>query len=112
MAPICHTGADSYFKETNPGFTLEGLEELIIDRKVNAIESSYTSSLFAAGINKIGQKMGEEAVELIIESKDHDEEKFLNEAADLVYHFLVLLQMKTPCFKILLKYSKQAKRIN
>ena len=56
--------------------------------------------------------MGEEAVELIIESKDHDEEKFLNEAADLVYHFLVLLQMKTPCFKILLKYSKQAKRIN
>jgi phosphoribosyl-ATP pyrophosphohydrolase/phosphoribosyl-AMP cyclohydrolase len=92
--PVCHTGADTCFNETNPQFTLQTLEETISDRKKNPAESSYTSSLFAKGINKVAQKVGEEAVELVIESKDNNEEKFLNEAADLLYHYLVLLQAK------------------
>ena len=92
--PVCHTGADTCFNETNPAFTLQTLEEIIADRKKNPIESSYTSSLFAKGINKVAQKVGEEAVELVIESKDNNEENFLNEAADLLYHYLVLLQAK------------------
>ena len=92
--PVCHTGADTCFNEKNPGFTLETLEEIIADRKTNPNDSSYTSSLFAKGINKISQKVGEEAVELVIESKDDNPEKFLNEAADLLYHYLVLLQAK------------------
>jgi phosphoribosyl-AMP cyclohydrolase / phosphoribosyl-ATP pyrophosphohydrolase len=92
--PVCHTGADTCFNETNPQFTLQTLEETIADRKKKPVESSYTSSLFAKGINKVAQKVGEEAVELVIESKDNNEEKFLNEAADLLYHYLVLLQAK------------------
>lgn len=92
--PVCHTGADTCFHETNLRFTLEKLEAVIADRRNNPAENSYTSSLFAKGINKIAQKLGEEAVELVIESKDNDEEKFLGEAADLLYHYLVLLQAK------------------
>ena len=92
--PVCHTGADTCFSENNTGFTLEKLESIIEDRKNNPSESSYTSSLFAKGINKVAQKLGEEAVELIIESKDNNKELFLGEAADLLYHYLVLLQMK------------------
>ena len=92
--PVCHTGADTCFNENNAGFTLEKLENIISDRKNNPSESSYTSSLFAKGINKVAQKVGEEAVELIIESKDDNEELFLGEAADLLYHYLVLLQTK------------------
>jgi phosphoribosyl-ATP pyrophosphohydrolase/phosphoribosyl-AMP cyclohydrolase len=92
--PVCHTGADTCFNETNPQFSLQTLEETIADRKKNPSDSSYTSSLFAKGINKVAQKVGEEAVELVIESKDDNEEKFLNEAADLLYHYLVLLQAK------------------
>lgn len=92
--PVCHTGADTCFSEKNTGFTLEKLECIIEDRKNNPSESSYTSSLFAKGINKVAQKLGEEAVELIIESKDNNKELFLGEAADLLYHYLVLLQMK------------------
>lgn len=92
--PVCHTGADTCFNETNPGFSLERLEEVIADRKKNPDEKSYTASLFARGINKIAQKVGEEAVELVIESKDDDKEKFLGEAADLMFHYLVLLQAK------------------
>lgn len=92
--PVCHTGADTCFNESNSSFSLEKLETVIADRKNNPSESSYTSSLFAGGINKIAQKVGEEAVELVIESKDQNDEKFLNEAADLLYHFLVLLQAK------------------
>ena len=92
--PVCHTGADTCFNETNPSFSLEKLENIIADRKDNPSASSYTSSLFTKGINKIAQKVGEEAVELVIESKDDDKEKFLNEAADLLYHYLVLLQAK------------------
>jgi phosphoribosyl-ATP pyrophosphohydrolase/phosphoribosyl-AMP cyclohydrolase len=92
--PVCHTGADTCFNETNPRFTLQTLEETIADRKKSPSESSYTSSLFSKGINKVAQKVGEEAVELVIESKDNNVEKFLNEAADLLYHYLVLLQAK------------------
>ncbi|MFZ1264182.1 MAG: bifunctional phosphoribosyl-AMP cyclohydrolase/phosphoribosyl-ATP diphosphatase HisIE, partial [Chitinophagaceae bacterium] len=92
--PVCHTGADSCFNESNSAFTLEMLERVIANRKDNPAESSYTSSLFTNGINKIAQKVGEEAVELIIESKDDDKDKFLGEAADLLFHYLVLLQAK------------------
>jgi len=92
--PVCHTGADTCFNETNSSFSLEKLETIIAGRKNNPSDSSYTSSLFAKGINKIAQKVGEEAVELVIESKDDNKEKFLDEAADLLYHYLVLLQAK------------------
>src|SRR5688572_33174449 len=68
--PVCHTGADTCFNEQNSSFSLEKLESIITDRKNNPVESSYTTSLFAKGINKIAQKVGEEAVELLIESKD------------------------------------------
>lgn len=97
--PACHTGADTCFNENNTSFTLEKLESIIADRKTNPSASSYTSSLFAKGINKVAQKVGEEAVELIIESKDDNKELFLGEAADLLYHYLVLLQMKSHTLK-------------
>jgi len=92
--PVCHTGADTCFSENNSSFSLEKLELIIMDRKNNPTDSSYTASLFAKGINKIAQKVGEEAVELVIESKDDNKDKFLGEAADLLYHYLVLLQAK------------------
>jgi phosphoribosyl-AMP cyclohydrolase / phosphoribosyl-ATP pyrophosphohydrolase len=92
--PVCHTGADTCFNENNSSFSLEKLESIIADRKNNPTGSSYTASLFAKGINKIAQKVGEEAVELVIESKDENKDKFLGEAADLIYHYLVLLQAK------------------
>lgn len=94
LGPVCHTGADTCFNEKNTGFSLEKLEQVIKNRKDNPGATSYTSSLFAKGINKIAQKVGEEAVELVIESKDNDEDKFLNEGADLLFHYLVLLQAK------------------
>ena len=92
--PVCHTGADTCFNENNSSFSLEKLEAVIVDRKNNPSETSYTTSLFAKGINKVAQKVGEEAVELVIESKDNNKEKFLGEAADLLYHYLVLLHAK------------------
>jgi phosphoribosyl-ATP pyrophosphohydrolase/phosphoribosyl-AMP cyclohydrolase len=96
IGPTCHTGTDTCWKEDNIetfGF-LSHLEKVITDRKDNPDDKSYTSSLFKKGINKIAQKVGEEAVELVIESKDDDKDLFLNEGADLIYHFLVLLQAK------------------
>ena len=92
--PVCHTGADSCFNESNSAFTLEMLERVIANRKDNPAESSYTSSLFTNGINKIAQKVGEEAVEIVIEAKDNNDDLFLGEAADLLFHYLVLLQAK------------------
>jgi phosphoribosyl-AMP cyclohydrolase / phosphoribosyl-ATP pyrophosphohydrolase len=92
--PVCHTGADTCFNETNPSFSLQQLERIITDRKNNPTDTSYTASLFAKGINKVAQKVGEEAVELVIESKDDNKELFLGEAADLLFHYLVLLQYK------------------
>jgi len=92
--PVCHTGADTCFEETNPSFSLQQLENIITDRLTNPDESSYTTKLFRKGINKVAQKVGEEAVELVIESKDDNKELFLGEAADLLYHYLILLQAK------------------
>jgi phosphoribosyl-ATP pyrophosphohydrolase/phosphoribosyl-AMP cyclohydrolase len=91
---VCHTGADTCFSESNQEWSLSKLEHVIQNRKSNPKDGSYTTSLFQSGINKIAQKVGEEAVELVIESKDNDQQKFLNEAADLMYHFLVLLSAK------------------
>lgn len=92
--PVCHTGNDTCFNEINNSFTLQKLEEIINERKNNPSGTSYTSSLFDKGINKIAQKVGEEAVELVIESKDNDKEKFIGEAADLLFHYLILLSAK------------------
>ncbi len=97
--PTCHTGEDTCFSEKNEYWDLTRLEKLIKDRKTNPKEGSYTTSLFKAGINKIAQKVGEEAVELVIESKDDNKDLFLNEAADLMYHYLVLLQAKNLSLK-------------
>lgn len=92
--PACHTGADTCFNESNAAWNLSALEKIIQDRRANPKQGSYTTALFASGMNKIAQKVGEEAVELIIEAKDDNKELFLNEAADLIYHYLVLLQAK------------------
>jgi phosphoribosyl-ATP pyrophosphohydrolase/phosphoribosyl-AMP cyclohydrolase len=93
--PVCHTGNDTCFNEKNKQVNfLSELENIISDRKSNPDPNSYTSSLFKNGINAVAQKVGEEAVELIIESKDNDSDKFKNEAADLLFHYLVLLHAK------------------
>jgi len=93
--PVCHTGADTCWSEKNHAEDfLSYLEHIIELRKVSDDERSYVSRLFHAGINKIAQKVGEEAVELVIESKDVNNELFLNEASDLLFHFLILLQAK------------------
>lgn len=94
IGPACHTGADTCFNEKNARDFLATLQQVIKDRKNNTSGKSYTSSLFRDGINRIAQKVGEEATELIIEAKDNNSEKFRNEAADLLYHFLVLLEAK------------------
>ena len=96
LGPVCHTGSDTCFNETNGSnaLFLEHLGNVIHDRKINPSEKSYTSQLFSAGINKIAQKVGEEAVELVIEAKDDNKELFIGEAADLLYHFMVLLSAK------------------
>ena len=92
--PVCHTGADTCFNEKNDMWDFYTLEKLVNTRKATPKKGSYTTSLFESGLNKIAQKVGEEAVELIIESKDNDRNLFLNEAADLMYHYLVLLSAK------------------
>ena len=93
--PTCHTGSDTCFGEVNRPFDfLSELEAVIVDRKTNPAEGSYTSSLFAKGIDKIAQKVGEEAVELIIEAKGEDRTRFKDEASDLLYHLLVLFSEK------------------
>jgi len=93
--PVCHTGSDTCFNEQNKddNFLMQ-LQDLIHSRKEEMPEGSYTTSLFQEGINKIAQKVGEEAVELVIEAKDDNDDLFLNEAADLLYHLLVLLSVK------------------
>ena len=95
LGPVCHTGSDTCWNERNhPEDFLLYLEDIIQLRKECNDENSYVRQLFSKGINKIAQKVGEEAVELVIEAKDNDEEKFLNEAADLLFHYLVLLNSK------------------
>lgn len=95
--PTCHKGSDTCWNESNLqsyGF-LSDLEKIIKDRKENLQdENSYVASLFRKGINKIAQKVGEEAVETIIEAKDTNDELFLNESADLLFHYLILLKAK------------------
>jgi phosphoribosyl-AMP cyclohydrolase / phosphoribosyl-ATP pyrophosphohydrolase len=95
VGPVCHTGADTCFNEKNENdnFLLH-LEKIIADRKNNPSDESYTSSLFKKGINKVAQKVGEEAVELVIEAKDDNAHLFKEEAADLLFHYLILLQAK------------------
>lgn len=95
VGPVCHTGADTCFNETNTGkHFLNHLEDVIEQRKQVSPDKSYVSSLFKKGLNKIAQKVGEEAVEVVIEAKDDNEELFLNESADLLFHYLILLNAK------------------
>jgi len=97
---VCHTGSDTCFDEKNEGDSfLFNLEKVIQDRKDNPCEKSYTSELFRKGINKIAQKVGEEAVEIVIEAKDENDDLFLGEAADLIYHYLILLTAKNKKLK-------------
>ncbi len=92
--PVCHKGSDTCFEEVNQGRFLEELQGIIRGYKTNPKEDSYTSSLFKKGINKIAQKVGEEAIEVVIEAKDDNPDLFKNECADLLYHWLILLEEK------------------
>jgi phosphoribosyl-ATP pyrophosphohydrolase/phosphoribosyl-AMP cyclohydrolase len=94
QGPTCHTGSTSCFKEETPKGFLYELEKVIEQRIAENPEGSYTARLFSRGVNKVAQKVGEEAVELVIESKDDNIDLFKNEAADLLYHFLILLKTK------------------
>ncbi|WP_111708588.1 bifunctional phosphoribosyl-AMP cyclohydrolase/phosphoribosyl-ATP diphosphatase HisIE [Lutibacter citreus] len=104
--PTCHKGTDTCWDETNEasfGFLSE-LESVITSRRMNAdSKKSYVASLFEKGINKIAQKVGEEAVEIVIEAKDNDDNLFLNEGADLLFHYLILLQAKGFTLKDIVK---------
>ena len=94
LGPTCHKGTTTCFaEETDKGFLYE-LQQTISDKIDNNDENSYTNELYKKGINKVAQKVGEEAVELVIEAKDNNDELFLNEAADLLYHYLILLKTK------------------
>lgn len=97
QGPTCHKGTDTCWGEKNTSeiLFLTELEQVISDRRLNPEnEKSYVASLFRSGINKIAQKVGEEAVEVVIESKDDNNDLFLNESADLLFHYLILLQAK------------------
>jgi phosphoribosyl-ATP pyrophosphohydrolase/phosphoribosyl-AMP cyclohydrolase len=95
LGPVCHTGADTCWSEKNhsDNFLLY-LEEIINLRRKASVDESYVARLFSKGINKVAQKVGEEAVEMVIEAKDNNEELFLNESADLLFHYLLLLNAK------------------
>lgn len=96
QGPTCHKGTDTCWANDNKpnfGFFSE-LEKIISDRKNKPSSESYVASLFEKGINKIAQKVGEEAVEVVIEAKDNNDDLFLNEASDLLFHYLILLQAK------------------
>lgn len=106
----CHTGADTCFFEKNTQTDYDFLTKLITtikSRKEEESEQSYTSSLFKKGINKIAQKVGEEAVEVVIEAKDNNDDLFKNEAADLFFHYLVLLEAKNISFTEIIEVLKQ-----
>lgn len=109
--PVCHTGSDTCFDRPNvdSDFLFE-LEKVIEARKTNPVEVSYTSKLFEKGLNKIAQKVGEEAVELVIEAKDDNDDLFKNEAADLLYHLLVLLRAKNVSLREVLDTLKNRSR--
>lgn len=111
--PVCHTGQDTCFGEENKPNEISSseflfyLESVIKDRRANPVEGSYTNHLFSRGLNKIAQKVGEEAVELVIEAKDNDKELFLGEAADLMYHYLVLLAQKDSSLSEVIEVLKE-----
>jgi phosphoribosyl-ATP pyrophosphohydrolase/phosphoribosyl-AMP cyclohydrolase len=94
--PVCHKGSDTCFNQVNKSnlFFLEYLQDLIDDRKLKMPEGSYTTKLFNKGVGRIAQKVGEEAVETVIEAMGDNDELFLNEGADLLYHIIVLLTQK------------------
>ncbi|HNY53835.1 MAG TPA: bifunctional phosphoribosyl-AMP cyclohydrolase/phosphoribosyl-ATP diphosphatase HisIE [Bacteroidales bacterium] len=97
--PVCHTGSKSCFgPELSKGFIYQ-LENIISRRIDDNAEASYTNQLYRKGINKVAQKVGEEAIELVIEAKDDNTELFKNEAADLLYHFLILLKTRNVAFE-------------
>jgi phosphoribosyl-ATP pyrophosphohydrolase/phosphoribosyl-AMP cyclohydrolase len=106
--PTCHTGADTCWSEKNHSDDfLSYLEEIIELRRKSTDGKSYVKSLFDKGINKIAQKVGEEATEIIIEAKDNNEELFLNEGADLLFHFIVLLRAKNVSLQDVIYVLKQ-----
>jgi len=95
LGPTCHTGADTCWSERNHSDNfLFYLEDIIKLRRHSTVETSYVKQLFGKGINKIAQKVGEEAIEMVIEAKDNNDELFLNESADLLFHYLLLLNAK------------------
>jgi phosphoribosyl-ATP pyrophosphohydrolase/phosphoribosyl-AMP cyclohydrolase len=94
IGPVCHKGTDTCWSEKNEKNFLFQLEDIIEKKKGESPETSYTASLFKKGINKIAQKVGEEAIETVIEAKDNNDDLFLNESADLLFHYLILLQAK------------------
>ena len=115
QGPTCHKGSDTCWDESNIGGDfLASLAQTIAERKNRPVEKSYTSALFAKGINKIAQKVGEEAVELVIEAKDENKDLFLDEAADLLFHYMILLEAKKCTLSevedILKKRHKKMKR--
>lgn len=111
--PVCHTGSDTCWNERNSSADfLQQLETIITERKNNRTQISYTSSLFEKGINAIAQKVGEEAIELIIEAKDDNAELFKGEAADLLFHYLVLLQAKGFTMADIVELLKKRHKVN
>ena len=92
--PVCHTGANSCFDNDSPKGFIFKLEQIVNQRIDDDVKDSYTNKIFRKGINKAAQKVGEEAVELIIEAKDDNDDLFINEAADLLYHLLILFKAK------------------
>lgn len=95
VGPVCHKGTDTCWSEKNEKNFLFQLEDIIEKKRGESPETSYTASLFKKGINKIAQKVGEEAIETVIEAKDNNDDLFLNESADLLFHYLILLQAKS-----------------
>ena len=107
--PTCHTGDDTCFQESNEiGIEfLDQLTDVIKERRTKSPDESYVAHLFSKGLNKMAQKVGEEAVELVIEAKDNDESLFLNEGADLLFHYMVLLEAKGYSLKDIILILKE-----
>lgn len=105
--PVCHTGADTCFKENNEASFLFQLEQIIAQRKSDMPENSYTTSLFNDGLPRIAQKVGEEAVEVVIEAMRNQGDRFQNEAADLLFHLLVLIHAKEMALEDIISVLKE-----
>jgi phosphoribosyl-ATP pyrophosphohydrolase/phosphoribosyl-AMP cyclohydrolase len=111
VGPTCHSGTTSCFGETRAKGFIYQLEDTIAQRIDNDDPTSYTNQLYRKGINKVAQKVGEEAVELIIEAKDDNSQLFHNEAADLLYHFLILLKAKNTALSEVEKVLQQRNQV-